>query len=375
MCFGKRGNSSDKKNPRPKIILIDKMVSSLGSSSGYPVYCKTMQQRSIYFIPAVHLLIWGCLLAIPAFLVHDPAGNTGLPGSFFLFANLYHIGLFYLNAYFLYPRLFNRKKGWYYLQVVALIIYGSYYSKVLLLKAAIPSFAVNSTNKPLILYPPIAFLSIGIVFRLIADKVKIEKLEKERKAERLASELKFLRSQISPHFLFNTMANMVSLARQKSDQLESSLLKLSDLLRYMLYESGEEKFLLSKEILYLRSYIEIQQLRFGEDLDLLLEIDDGADCIIEPMLLVPFVENAFKHGIGLVEKPFINIGLRVAERHLSFVVANNYNNRDLSKDQGGGIGLDNVRTRLNLLYPGRYKLNIKDNGGIYEVNLNLDLTC
>ncbi|HMI59777.1 MAG TPA: histidine kinase [Puia sp.] len=334
-----------------------------------------MTPRSTYFTPGLHLLIWGTLLAIPAFIIHDASGNTGLPGSFFLMANIYHIGLFYLNAYFLIPRLFTRKRAWLYIPVLAGIVAGSYYAKIFLLKTADPLFEVTASNSRLILYPPIAFLLAGLIFRFIMDRVESERREKERKAERLSSELKFLRSQISPHFLFNIMTNMVSMARQKSDQLESSLIRLSELLRYMLYESNEDKFPVSKEIGYLRSYIELQQLRFGEDLDLQLEIKEGADdCTIEPMLLVPFVENAFKHGIGLVEQPYINIGLRVDQQQLSFVVANNYNNRDLSKDKNRGIGLENVSNRLNLLYPGRHKLVINDNGGIYTVQLNLDLT-
>ena len=335
-----------------------------------------MTIRSPYFTPGIHVLLWGSLLAIPAFIVHDAPGDTGLPGVFFLAANIYHIGLFYFNAYFLFPRLFTRKKGWSYLQALFAIIIFSYYVKIVLLTWADPHFEVNSINRRFILYPPIAFLVGSFFFRLIADRARFEKLEKEIKAERLSSELKFLRSQISPHFLFNTMASMVSMARQKSDQLESSLIRLSDLLRYMLYESAEERFPVSKEIGYLKSYIELQQLRFGEDLDLQLEIDDGVgDCTIEPMLLVPFVENAFKHGIGLVEQPYINIGLRVDQQQLSFVVANNYNNRDLSKDKNRGIGLENVSNRLNLLYPGRHKLQINDNGDIFTVQLNLDLTC
>jgi LytS/YehU family sensor histidine kinase len=144
----------------------------------------------------------------------------------------------------------------------------------------------------------------------------------------------------------------------------------------MLYESAEERFPVNKEILYLRSYIELQQLRFGEDLDLRLEINGEADgCSIEPMLLVPFVENAFKHGVGLVEKPYIDIELQIKGEQLSFVVANNYSNRDHSRDKSHGIGLENVSNRLKLLYPGKYKLTIDDNGGIYTVKLNIDLTC
>jgi two-component system, LytTR family, sensor kinase len=209
----------------------------------------------------------------------------------------------------------------------------------------------------------------------VIDNIRRDRDQKEKQAERLSSELKFLRSQVSPHFLFNMMTNMVSLARQKSDLLEPSLIKLSDLLRYMLYESNEEKFSIKKEIEYLKSYIELQQLRFS-DVNIQLEIkNENPDCSIEPMLLFPFVENAFKHGIGLVKDAFIKIHMEVKEQHLFFRIINNYNKENLSKDKNSGIGLSNVKNRLNLLYRGKYKLDLKDDGSIFKAELNLELSC
>jgi len=201
-------------------------------------------------------------------------------------------------------------------------------------------------------------------------------MQRPDEAERLAAELKFLRQQISPHFLFNMMTNMVSLARQGSPLLEPSLIKLSDLLRYSLYESGEEKILLSNEIGLMENYIDLQQLRFGEDVEIRLTVSDAdPEGHIEPMLLIPFVENAFKHGIGMVAKPFIHIDLKTEGKDLYFKVANNYNANNPTKDKNAGIGLANIRTRLELLYPGRHKLHITDKDDLYTVALNLDLSC
>jgi LytS/YehU family sensor histidine kinase len=200
-------------------------------------------------------------------------------------------------------------------------------------------------------------------------------MEKERRAERLAAELKFLRQQISPHFLFNMMTNMVSLARQGSPLLEPSLIKLSELLRYSLYESGDGKILLSSEVTLVRNFVDLQQLRFGEDVDIRMDMPDPeAGEVIEPMLLIPFVENAFKHGIGMVKHAFIHIELRVEGRQLYFMVSNNYNRDSFAKDKSSGIGLANTRSRLELLYPGRHKLIITDEGEIYKVELNLVLS-
>ena len=332
--------------------------------------------RASYGAPAVHPLIWVSILAIPWVIFRNIPVNTGLPEYFFMVTNVYHIGLFYLNAYVLYPALFTRKLWWWYFPVLAAILALSYYGKLYALKLTDPAFKLNSFNNRIIFFPALLFVIAGGIFRWVRDRNRRERLEKEKQAERLVSELKFLRSQISPHFLFNMMTNMVSLARQKSDLLEPALLKLSDLLRYMLYGSDEEKFLMSNEIAYLKSYIELQQLRFGDGVDLHVAIDAGdVDCRIEPMLLIPFVENAFKHGLGMVPNPYIEIRLGVRERHLRFFVGNNYSLVRSSKDKSSGIGLDNVRNRLDLLYPGKYTLEISDGDGVYKVDLKMDLVC
>ncbi len=334
------------------------------------------QSPQKYIAPGIHLLIWASLLIIPLFIFRNFTINTGLPDYYFLVTNIYQIGLFYLNAFFLYPKLFNRRSWWLYLLAIGIILALSYYIKLGVVKWVFPEFILTPFNNRILFFPPIPFLLASFIFRYITDRARAEKLEKERRSEQLVSELRFLRSQVSPHFLFNMMTNMVSLARQKSELLEPSLLKLSDLLRYMLYDANKDRFLLSQEISYLRSYTELQQLRFGEDLKLTMEIGGHEpDCYIEPMLLLPFVENAFKHGIGMVPNPFINISLVLRDNKLYFTVTNNYNRSNHSKDESSGIGLANVKNRLNLLYPGKYDLSIEDNGNIHAVKLNLDMSC
>jgi hypothetical protein len=336
----------------------------------------TMKQ-SAYFTPALHFLIWGLLLVLPTVFLGGSV-QTGLPPDYFLITNLYHIGLFYFNAYVLYPRLMNRKFWWLYFPAIAAVLAASWFIKIFILRLADPGFVCSDFKSRIIFFGPFPFLFASFIFRLVLNRMQGERIKKEREAQRLATELKFLRSQVSPHFLFNMMTNMVALARQKSDLLEPSLIKLSGLLRYMLYETEEKKFTLKKECGYLESYIELQQLRFGEQAEIRFEREISVgqeDCLIEPMLLVPFVENAFKHGIGLVEKPFIRITLSAKGSALFFSVTNNYNRSDMAKDRNSGIGLLNVRNRLKLLYPDKYTLNIVDNGEIYSVELNLNLTC
>ncbi|MFI5194546.1 MAG: sensor histidine kinase [Chitinophagales bacterium] len=334
--------------------------------------------RNKYFIPGLHMLIWGLLLLVPAIFLNGMSVKTGLPAHFFLITNLYHIGLFYLNAYVLFPRLFNRRFWWLYFPVLAGIVAGSFYVKLYFLYLADAGFALTDFNYRIIFFPPVGLLIASFIFRLAINRIRDERNKKDADAERLTSELKFLRSQVSPHFLFNMMTNMVAMARQKSDLLEPSLIKLSGLLRYMLYEAGDEKFTLARELEYLESYIELQRLRFGENVELEFrrEIEEEQlDCLMEPMLLIPFVENAFKHGIGLAKEPYIRIGLDLKNRLLHFSVVNNYSREISSKDKNRGIGLVNVRNRLKLLYPDKFVLTIRDNNEIYGVDLNLDLSC
>ncbi|HVU56788.1 MAG TPA: histidine kinase [Puia sp.] len=335
------------------------------------------------YAPAVHIVIWGVLLAIPAIIFHNASDSPALPGAFFLFTNLYHIGLFYLSALVLYPRLMTRWRWPLYWLSLGAIVALSYYAKLYILRWWAPDMPITSLIHRLLVFPPIPFLAASIIYCVVRDSVRRERMEKERKAERLTAELKFLRQQMNPHFLFNMLTNMVSLARQGSPLLEPSLIKLADLLRYSLYESGEGKVPLTKEINLIENYIDLQRLRFGEDVDIRLTISDiDPELLIEPMLLAPFVENAFKHGAGMVRDPFIHIEIKVMEVVLFFKIVNNY--QDVSKE--AGIGLANIRSRLELLYP-RHRLTITDSAnvrpsdeslsgtpGIYTVDLKIVLS-
>jgi sensor histidine kinase YesM len=320
------------------------------------------------------VVVWGLLLAIPAIFFSE-ASYAGLSSTYFTVTNILHIGLFYLNAYFLYPRLLNKKWWWLYIISILALVYLTFHVKLFFLQLD-PAFQLTDMNRRIIGFGHVPFIIASIIFRLIYDRIQAEKREKEAQAEKLSAELKFLRSQISPHFIFNVMTNLVSLARVKSDLLEPSLIRLADLMRYMLYEAGKDKFPIDAEVDYLKSYISLQQLRFGDDVR--VETDwqlDERNCYIEPMLLVPFVENAFKHGIGMVKDPYIKIQLTATNGQLHFRISNNYDKQPSSKDANSGIGLGNIRKRLDLLYAGKYRLNITDSQGVHNVDLKLELSC
>ncbi|MDG3581826.1 sensor histidine kinase [Galbibacter pacificus] len=321
-----------------------------------------------------HIIIWGMILSLP--LIIPGVYHNFFPMSFNLIAGFIHLGIFYFNAYFLYPKLVSRRHWWLYIISLVLLIVFAFSLKHFILKIVFPGTTVTEDMDALLGFPNLLSIVVSIIYKVVLDRINYEKVLKEKQAEQLTSELKFLRSQISPHFIFNVLNNMVSMARHKSDLLEPSLIRLADLIRYMLYESDTQKVHLHREIDYLKSYIELQKIRFDEDVEVRAEMHiQEDDLTIEPMLLIPFVENAFKHGVALTKQPFIYIDLKAEGQNLLFSVKNKFSTeKGESKDRDSGIGLVNVQARLKLLYPNRYRLTISDHNGIFNIHLKLLLS-
>jgi two-component system LytT family sensor kinase len=324
---------------------------------------------------SIHILLWSILLLLPYF-VSTPANDYKIgpiPGLFFTISGLIHMGIFYSNAFFFYPRLVNKRYWLLYIPTAILLLIISFRLKHYILASWFPDVLRDVTAYKFIYAPSLGIFVISIIYRRVVNKIRYEKAEEQRRTEQLSTELKFLRSQISPHFLFNVLTNLVSLARKKSDQLESSLIMLSDLMRYMLYDTQGKKVPLTKEIEYLQSYIELQKLRFGSEvaINYVTELEEETvRYTIEPMLLIPFVENAFKHGID-----YLNIQLSVRNGLLNFDVINRFDQENtISKDENSGIGLSNVRSRLHLLYKDRHSLLIRDDNHLFHVTLTLTFT-
>lgn len=199
-------------------------------------------------------------------------------------------------------------------------------------------------------------------------------LKTELTNQNAVSEMGLLKSQINPHFLFNTLNNIYSLVYQKSEDAPSAVMKLSELMRYMVYETNSDKVALEKEINYLKSFIELQLLR--------LRNKDFAEFNIEgniygrtiaPMLLIPFVENAFKHGNKKSPNPGIVINLAIEDKSIRFDVTNYFQNGAVNKDEIGGIGIENVKRRLELIHPDSHVLNITQTENQYETHLEITL--
>jgi sensor histidine kinase YesM len=196
-------------------------------------------------------------------------------------------------------------------------------------------------------------------------------LEKEKVDMELAS----LRSQVNPHFFFNTLNSIYSLSLDKDDRLPATILQLSGIMRYYLYESKGEKVPLDKEISILKDYIELQRIRSADNLEVKLNLTGETDEIfISPLLLITIAENAFKHGAkGINDDPFIHVEILINGRHLKFKVENKKGKVDTDLQKEKGVGLDNVRRRLELLYPFKHQLQIHDTDNLFSVELNVEL--
>ena len=288
---------------------------------------------------------------------------------------LFWIILFYLNAYFLVPQLLYKRRK---------IIYGFLLLLILLSLSLIELLYFSIAGVPARLrvdgffmfnvFPFLFTLVCSTAYQMYLDRRDTDKKQKEKETENLKTELSFLRSQMSPHFMFNVLNNMVLLARKRSDLLEPSLIKLSYMMRYFLYESDEEKVSLGKEMEYLQSYIDLQEQRFGKNLSLSVSMNRDSDYQIAPMLLIPFVENAFKHGVGMVTNAIIDISLNAKDSELCFNVANKYSKgHEQTKDKTTGIGLANMQRRLDLLYGRNHTLQITRNDGWFKASLQLNL--
>lgn len=299
----------------------------------------------------------------------NPFTNT----TYWLYVSISSIILFYINSEVLFPKIYKKQPIRYFLSLIAVILvllWGRFFVRI--------TFVGNDINKSLFYVN--AFIQYLYVFGISAsycffsDYQKQQEIQRENENERLKSELSFLRSQISPHFMFNLMNSLVSLNRKKSNLVEPVLLKMSDLLRYMLYEKDDKRISLENEVKYLSNYIDLQKVRFGDYVKIDFDVKSvDSSKSIEPMLLIPFVENAFKHGVGLIENPFIKIELATNIEELHFKVTNKFSsdNKEV-KDGASGIGLNNVKRRLELLYPNKYVLNVSESENLYTTDLKLN---
>ena len=328
-----------------------------------------------------HVVFWVSIVSYFIVVSHNDSKITteGLIVIFIVFGCI-NIGLFYLNFLYLIPRFLDKKKYKFYslALVITIIVFGlvkygvaSSYKSLLLIhdNGKAVSFGTYFIRASL---SSIFFLFLSVALKFSVDWFLNERVQRDLENQRLSAELAFLKSQINPHFLFNSLNSIYSLAYQKSDTAPEAILKLSEIMRYMLYESNDNKVDLAKELQYLQNYIDLQKIRFGNkafvDFKITGEVGDQK---IVPLLLIAFIENAFKHGVANDPSSPICLRINLDGTHLHFFMENR--KHMLNRDTEGGIGLNNVQRRLDLLYSGKYNLTIQDEANTYTCELSLVL--
>ena len=340
----------------------------------------------------MHVLAWIAVFLIPHLLFQRP-GSTGLEISDIFFLSLM-IAFFYGNYYFLVTKLLTKKKFLLYaLSVLIILVFAftSSYKYVLTVDSQRELENIRrrhpERDAELFLRRIARNRSIGAVFntflvlavstsiRVTGDWYKMDKRRKEIENEKLLTELNLLKTQVNPHFFFNTLNNIYSLAIQKSERTPEAIVKLSQLMRYVIYDTDKDKVPLSKEIEYIRNYIELEKLRLRDDVEISFLVEGNvSDKLIEPLLLLPFIENAFKHGIDHQKPCKIFIRISIQDSQLSLYVENPVPLKsDKKTPEKQGIGRYNAERRLQLLYGQNYKLETSTTDSVFRVELILNL--
>ncbi len=355
----------------------------------------------------LHLTAWAIILGLPLYFFYRWDVPRGFIWGFYINTIINAI-VFYSNFLVLIPRLFLKKKRISYFLTALLLAVTLYF---VLIIAGNLTFERRHYSGPReqdrrevhesrdnrmpppatrhllrLPYGPmhiynytfnILFFTIfPLGLRVLEQHSQIEKKQKELEKEKLNSELAFLKNQISPHFFFNTLNNIYSLIEINKEDSQNAVLKLSRMMRYLLYESEEGETRLSSEIEFMNNYIDLMKLRISEKVKLsVLFPSEYEDIAIAPLLFISIIENAFKHGISYREKSFIDIEMVVSKEMINFSCTNSMvRNGDEKRDSNSGIGLENLRKRLKLLFPEKHEFSINQTESSFHVLVKIMLT-
>lgn len=357
----------------------------------------------------LHILGWLMFFSpIAVFIFKTPQGNFDgsrlLTGDFLLFV-LTYVAIFYLNTYVLLPFLYFRKRLFVYVctLLVLLISVAAFrpFEHVNLSQSRPDQPANNMRREPPFVNfdrrgpappprhgdlsergPVIDVISIILFLTVIAASFAISFLSAWRKAveragrleaEKSKSELSYLKAQINPHFLFNTLNSIYSLALENSDKTAAAIVKLSELMRYVMKDASDPRVPLHQELSYIANYVELQKYRVATTTEIVYTTSGSPQGkLIAPLILIPFVENAFKYGVNPEEAGDIKINVEIENNILRIMIRN----KKVTPSENtveSGIGIRNARERLELLYPGKHQLHINNNSSHFSVELSLNL--
>ncbi len=379
-----------------RLTLISNKKLHLIVSIHIPEMKNTQVKRNILQI-VLHALAWLLLIILPQLIINRYWGNNNfIDWRFYINAAIYGV-IFYVNFIWLVPKFFFRKnKLPYFLYATGVIVIAYFAISLLTDLMHDPerdrqiSEAVEKLMKDRVIQrPPFRlihiyyFILISVIITGFSIGLKVieqhsisEKRQKELEKEKLNSELAFLKNQVSPHFFFNTLNNIYSLVEINTDDAQAAILKLSKLMRYLLYESEHGKTSLDNEISFMKHYIDLMKLRLSPKVELKVDLPENEiNLEIPPLLFIPFIENAFKHGISYREKSFIHISMTVERNKMKFVCVNSLGQQtEKNEDENhSGIGLENVRKRLNLIFPEKHNLEIEKTNLDFRVSLEIEI--
>jgi two-component system, LytTR family, sensor kinase len=323
---------------------------------------------------------WHVLFWVAWYFFYIVTYSSGMPEKYQFLQNLYllpvRMGATYLLLYWILPKFLLRKKYFLFTVLASIhaVLFGLFVWLVLYFATDMHYRETLPFIRSIVLNYQIPATAAAIY--MFKRWYLIQQYSSNLEKEKLEAELKFLKSQIHPHFLFNTLNNLYALTLKKSNLAPDMVIQLSNLLEYMLYTGKESEVRLNDELNQIRGYIDLEKLRFGKRLQISLDIDKKIDgLLIAPLILLPFVENSFKHGPGNdLKSPFIAIKAEMKYRTLHFSISNSYSNdTGRFEEYTERIGLKNVRRRLELIYPQKHQLKIKQEHDIFTVDLRLEL--
>lgn len=345
----------------------------------------------------IHILVWWIYVIIQA-MIYSNFQSIEVAFARALLSTLLHACFFYLHVFVLIPRLLRKDKIPLYVLCLVTSLLVLLGSNTLLEMRSIMHHLSNLAEQSqgplpkgammprkireagwffLLMRNMLWFVIVYLVSLLYVNRresIAREQQEAQLKGERLESEMKLLKTQINPHFLFNTLNNLYSLSRIDAARTPDLILRLSELLRYNLYECGKARVSLGQEVAYIESFIEFQQLKTPGEQQISLEISEADQSAqIAPLLLVPLIENSFKHGyIEDVANGWVKMRLQTTTEEIRFEISNSLPKKPIVKDGVGGIGLDNLRRRLQLEYPDQHLLQISPGEASFHVTLTLN---
>ncbi|MBK8492040.1 MAG: histidine kinase [Saprospirales bacterium] len=337
-----------------------------------------LSQRIVY-----HTLFWALFLVAATSLDAYTSGVTFRQSLDNQYINvIIYAGVVYMNIFYLIPNYLAQKRFLTYFGLFILIVLTVTPIKVVIYYfkfSHIPNAQEELVNQMNFYFIPTFLIATSsTLIKIVIDRVRHLREMQELETQTMQSELRFLKSQINPHFLFNTLNNLYALTLKKSDLAPEIVLKLSEMMRYMLYECNEKQVLLSKEVNYLQNHLDLEALRQGSNVEVTFEVNGQiSDQKIAPLMFIPFLENSFKHGLSHhISQGYIKIQLDVKDQTVRLFIENSKPESlplpDHSR-RSGGIGLVNVRRRLDLLYPGKYELRLNDAPRTYAIELTLNL--